>query len=129
MSQIATVTGTVAAYAGGSIRAFFVPQGGGSPPVLQASGNINASGVFSITAWNNADATLAPSSTHFIIAAPSPNGSTTYAADVLIASTSQDISTPLSGAPAPPGVTQIVAGTNVTLSPTGGTGVVTVNAS
>lgn len=130
MSQIAIVTGTVAAYAGGSIRAFFVPQGGGSPPVLQASANLNASGVFSLTAWNNADSTLAPSTTKFVIAPPPPVAAAAFSATVFIASSSQDISSAFSGAPTPPsGVTQIVAGTNVTLSPTGGTGVVTVNAS
>jgi len=36
-------------------------------------------------------------------------------------------STPVSGGSGGSGVTQIVAGTNVTISPSGGTGVVTVN--
>lgn len=102
-AQQATVTATITAYAGGSARALFLPQGGGSPTVTQASGNINASGVFSLSTWNNTYAGYAPSVTKFTICAPFPNASTCYSAIVSITSSSQDISSSFSGAPTPPG--------------------------
>lgn len=97
MSQSAVVTGTVAAYAGGSIVALFIPEAGLTPKVTQASANLDASGNFSINAWNNADSTLAPSMTQFTIAL----GRTKYTVEVNISSSSQSITSALSGAPAP----------------------------
>jgi len=96
----ATVTGTNVAYAGGSIIARFVSQGAINKPWLQnweVSGNLDASGFFSITAWNNTDPPIAPSETQFTIAL----GGTSYTVLVLITSSSQDITPELSAAPLP----------------------------
>jgi hypothetical protein len=97
----ATVTGTVAAYAGGSILARFISQGAinsNSLIGLEVSATLDASGSFSITAWNNSYVNLSPSTTQFTIAL----GGTSYTVLVLITSQSQDISTELSAAPLPP---------------------------
>lgn len=129
MTGQSTVTGTIAAYAGGSITATFVSQGGGSPAVTTVSGNIASNGTFSLLAWDNTNALYAPSQTNFQIQV---GESTFYNAITTVAGTSENISSIFSGAPTPPseaGVSQIVAGTNISITPSGGTGAVTVNSS
>ena len=134
--QRATVTGTVNSnWAGGSIVATFQPQGGGRPSPLTTSANLNASGAFTLnSAWNNTSTQYRPSTTQFTISVCN-NPVTTFTVHVTITSASQDISSSFSGAPTPScsgaasAVTSIVAGTNVTISPTNGLGDVTINAS
>ena len=68
----ATVTGTVPSYAGGSIVARFISQGvfPDNPDLrrLEVVGSLDASGFFSIDAWNNGYTYLAPSLTQVTIA-------------------------------------------------------------
>lgn len=94
-----TISGSAPAYAGGSIRAIFNPQGGGKPAIVQASATIAADGSFSLMAWDNSDALYAPSTTTFLIEI----GSTSYSATILIAGASASITSLLAGAPAPSG--------------------------
>lgn len=100
MTGQSTVTGTIAAYAGGSITATFVSQGGGSPAVTTVSGNIASNGTFSLLAWDNTNALYAPSQTNFQIQV---GESTFYNAKTTVAGSSQNISSIFSGAPTPPG--------------------------
>lgn len=92
-----TISGTVSAYAGGSIQAIFQPQGGGAPLYPRNSTPIAADGTFSLVGWNNANALYAPSETVFIIQCKS----TQYSASVSISGTSQDISSAFTDAPTP----------------------------
>lgn len=125
MTGQSIVTATIATYAGGSVTATFNEQGGGSPAITQTSGPIDANGNFSLTAWDNSNAIYKPSTTTFIIVAID---GTTFSTTLSVTGTSVSISSAFANAPAPSGgVSQIVAGTNVTIDPTSGVGEVTVN--
>jgi hypothetical protein len=132
LAQSATVTATITtAWAGGTVVANFIRQGAGKPQSTQTSANINASGSFTINdAWINTSAQFKPSLTQFTICVGKPQ--TCYTTTATITTSPQDISASFSSAPTPPsagGVSQIVAGSNITISPAGGTGSVTVSAS
>lgn len=101
IAQQATVTATItSAWAGGSVVATFIPQGGGIPSVRQVSGVINSAGSFSLLAWQNTYATYAPSLTQFTICVGA-QPPTCYTATVQITSSSQNISSAFSAAPSP----------------------------
>lgn len=124
--QQATVTATIASYAGGSVIATFQQQGGGSPPASQqqVSSSINSSGSFSLLVWNNAFSGYAPSATVFNICASGSNPSTCYSATVRISSSSQDISSAFTSAPTPPGASTTVTATSPVVATTTGNAVV-----
>lgn len=123
MTGQSTVTGTVAAYAGGSIIATFVAQGGGSPTVTTVSANIASNGTFSLLAWDNTNALYAPSQTNFQIQV---GESTFFNASTVVAGASEDISTIFAGAPAPPGgggsFSSLAGGTNTSAAMVVGSG-------
>lgn len=131
------VTATIPSYAGGSVLATFQNQGGGGavpPPTVngnpiptQVPGTISSAGVFNITVADNLVVSQQPSCWVFTIRL----GSTSFQSTCIpiTGSSPQDISSAFSGAPAPGGlVTQIIAGTNVNISPSTGQGAVTINA-
>lgn len=101
MTGQSTVTATIAAYAGGTVMAIFNAHGGGTTTRPQVSGNIDASGTFSLAAWDNTNARYKPSTTTFIIRAE--NGITSFATTVTVTGTSQDISSSFTDAPIPGG--------------------------
>lgn len=103
-----TVIATIPAYAGGSVTAFFQPQGGGQPALLQNSATIDNTGHFSLLAWDNTNALYAPSATVFCISV----GQTKYSATVQVAGTSEDISTAFANATEPPSAIGAVQVTN-----------------
>ena len=107
------ISGSAPAYAGGSIRAYFNPQGGGKPAVLQAAGKIAADGSFALEAWDNSNALYAPSTTTFIIQIEK----TSYSVTTEIAGSSASITTLLAAAPAPNGS---IAGVAVSGTPSVG---------
>lgn len=111
MTGQSTVTGTIPAYAGGSITAVFQPQGGGKPAVIQNSATIAADGTFTILAWDNTNALYKPSTTVLLIQV---GEKTNYSATVMISGTSQSITTAFAAAPSPNGS---VAGVLVTNTP------------
>jgi hypothetical protein len=121
MAQRTTVTATIASYAGGTVQATFVPQGGGRPTDSPLSATIDSTGNFSLFAWNNANAAYTPSVTTFVICA-GPNLATCYNTSVRIFGTSQDISSSFTNAPAPPsggGVATVTATTPIVATTTG----------
>lgn len=109
MTGQSTVSGTISAYAGGSIQAIFQPQGGGQPAVLQNSAPIAANGTFSLLAWDNTNALYAPSATVFLIQV---GEKTNYSATVVVTGTSESITTAFASAPVPNGSVAGVAVTN-----------------
>ena len=96
LERLATITGTISAYAGGSVTARFQKQGGGKPTVGRAVANIGVGGVFSFASWDNLSATYAPSLTIITI-----NLRQTSCTVVLPITGTYDVSTAFSGAPTP----------------------------
>ena len=127
MTGQSTVTGTISAYAGGSIVATFQPQGGGKPAVPTVSSTIAGDGTFSLLAWDNTNAIYAPSQTTFLIAV----GPTSYSASTTVAGASEDISSIFGAAPTPPsgagGVPSVNGITDAVTIKGGGTVTVTDN--
>jgi hypothetical protein len=99
MTGQSLVGGTIASYAGGTIQAIFYNEGGGSPAVISNSANIKGHGSFSVLAWDNTSSIYVPSQTTFIIQV---GRQTQFATRLTISGGSQDISTALAAAPAPP---------------------------
>jgi hypothetical protein len=94
-----TVSATIPSYAGGSVTAIFVPQGGRKPSILKNHATIDSTGHFSLLAWDNSNALYAPSTTTFLITVGAITKST---ATVSTVGTSQDITSAFASATQPP---------------------------
>lgn len=120
MTGQSTVTATIPSYAGGSIIAIFMPQGGGSPILTQTSGGIDSNGMFALKAWDNTLAAYSPSTTMFIISV-GYNPATSYTTSVVISGDAQDISAAFDNATSPASVNaSTINGISITGTPQAG---------
>jgi hypothetical protein len=111
MTGQSIVSGTIPAYAGGTIQATFLPQGGGSPTVRQNATSISSSGTFSFQCWDNTNALYFPSLTNFQIQV---GEHTYYGTSIQVAGSTEDISTAFASAPVP---NQSIGGVAITNTP------------